>query len=96
MSPAKAEPPVEQVIDDSALVYTMRDLNQQTARIMDEIEKSGLPAVITRHGRFVAIISPLARGQVEARVLAEMPRETKTGSVKKKPAHLSGPVPPGA
>ena len=59
------------------LIYTMRDLNQQTARIMAEIEKSGRPAFITRHGRFVAIITPLA-GEVESRVLAEMARELGT------------------
>lgn len=61
--------------DDDALVFTMRDLNQQTARTMNEIEKTGQPAFITKHGRFVAIITPLASGQVESRVLAEMARE---------------------
>ena len=65
----------EQVSDDSALVYSMRDLNQQTARIMSEVEKTGTPAFITKHGRFVAVIRPLAHGQVESRVLAEMTRE---------------------
>lgn len=65
----------EQVSDDSALVYSMRDLNQQTARIMSEVEKTGKPAFITKHGRFVAVIRPLAHGQVESRVLAEMARE---------------------
>jgi antitoxin (DNA-binding transcriptional repressor) of toxin-antitoxin stability system len=64
-----------QVSEDDALVYTMRELNQQTARIMAEIEKSGKPAFITRHGRFVAFITPLAAGQVESRVLSEMARE---------------------
>jgi prevent-host-death family protein len=62
-------------VADDALVFTMRDLNQQTARIMNEIEKTGRPAFITKHGRFVAIITPLAPGQVESRVLAEMARE---------------------
>ena len=61
--------------DDEALVYTMRDLNQQTARIMNEVEETGKPAFITRHGHFVAIITPLIPGQVESRVLAEMARE---------------------
>ena len=61
--------------EDHALVYTMRDLNQQTARIMAEIEESGKPAFITRHGRFVAVVTPLAPGQVESRVLAEIARE---------------------
>jgi antitoxin (DNA-binding transcriptional repressor) of toxin-antitoxin stability system len=63
------------VSDDEALVYTMRDLNQQTARIMGEIEKTGKPAFITRHGRFIATITPLAPGEVESRVLTEMARE---------------------
>ena len=75
VSPVTAEPPTSKVEDDEALVYTMRDLNQQTARIMGEIEKTGKPAFITRHGRFVAIITPVTPGQVESRVLAEMARE---------------------
>ena len=66
--------------NDDALVYTMRDLNQQTARIMNEIEKTGQPAFITKHGRFVAIITPLAPGQVESRVLAGMAREIASRS----------------
>jgi prevent-host-death family protein len=73
--PAGTEPSVIPVGDDDALVFTMRDLNQQTARIMNEIEKTGKPAFITKHGRFVAMITPLAPGQVESRVLAEMARE---------------------
>ena len=66
---------LQQVDGEEALVYTMRDLNQQTARIMSEIERTGRTAFITRHGRFVATIVPLAQGQVESRVLAEMARE---------------------
>ena len=65
---------------DDALVFTMRDLNQQTARIMAEIEKSGKPAFITRHGRFVAVVTPLAPGQVESQVLAEFTAGTKEES----------------
>jgi len=60
---------------NEAPIYTLRDLNQQTARIMAEIEKSGMPTFITSNGRFVAIIMSLASGQVEARTLAEMARE---------------------
>jgi antitoxin (DNA-binding transcriptional repressor) of toxin-antitoxin stability system len=66
---------LQQVDGEEALVYTMRELNQQTARIMSEIESSGRTAFITRHGRFVATIVPLTPGQVESRVLAEMARE---------------------
>ena len=76
MSKAKANLPSLDGEDGSEpLVYTMRELNQQTARIMGEIEKTGKTAFITRHGRFVAIIEPLVPGEVESRVLAEMARE---------------------
>jgi hypothetical protein len=70
-----AEPPRAQGGSDEVLVYTMRALNQQTARIMSEIERTEKPAFITRHGRFVAMIRPLALGQAQSRVLAEMARE---------------------
>lgn len=53
----------------------MRDLNQQTSQIMSEIEKTGKTAFITKHGRFIATITPLKAGKVESRVLAEMARE---------------------
>ena len=78
VSPVSTEPALGQVNDDKALVFTMRELNQQTARIMGQIEKTGKPAFVTRHGRFVALIMPLASGQVESRVLAEMTRELVT------------------
>jgi prevent-host-death family protein len=65
----------EQVSDDDALVYTMRQLNQQTAQIMGEVEKTHKPAFITKHGQYIAVITPLTPGRVESRVLAEMTRE---------------------
>jgi prevent-host-death family protein len=58
--------------DNETLVYTMRELNQQTAKIMNEVEKTGKPAFITKHGRFVAVITPLDPGRFENRVLAQM------------------------
>ena len=75
MWPAGTGYPASRVDDDDPLVYTMRDLNQEPARIISEIETAGKPAFITRHGRFVAMITPLALGQVESQVLAEMARE---------------------
>jgi prevent-host-death family protein len=69
------QPGGQQASDDDALVYTMRDLNQQTARIMGEVEKTGKPAFITKHGRFVAVIRPLSSKQIQSRLLAEMTRE---------------------
>jgi hypothetical protein len=59
----------------------MRDLTRQAARIMAEIEQSGKPAFITRLGRFAAVITPLAPGQVESQVLAEMAREIAAARV---------------
>jgi prevent-host-death family protein len=72
---ARTQPPMVRASTRDALVYTMRELNQQTARIMSEIEKTGKPVLITRHGRFIALIQPLAPGQVESRVLTAMARE---------------------
>lgn len=54
-----------------AHVYSMRELNQHTARVLEEINTSGEPAAITKHGRFVALITPLADAQVESIVLRE-------------------------
>jgi prevent-host-death family protein len=54
-------------------VYTMTELNQQTARVLEEVNQSGWPAVITRHGRFVAMLTPLAAGQAESVALSRGP-----------------------
>ena len=61
--------------DANTLVYTMRDLNQDTARVMREIREAGRPAFITSYGRFIAVITPLEPGQVEQKALAAMARE---------------------
>ena len=50
---------------DKPDVYTMRQLNQRTASVINRvIEKNG-PALITRLGRFVAVIMPL---EAESRI----------------------------
>ena len=61
--------------DANSLVYTMRDLNQNTARVMNEIREAGKPAFITSYGRFIAMITPLTPGQVEQQALATIARE---------------------
>lgn len=61
--------------DNDTLVYSMRDFNQQTAHIMNEIARTGKSAYITKHGRFIAIVKPLTPGQIESRVLTKMARE---------------------
>jgi antitoxin (DNA-binding transcriptional repressor) of toxin-antitoxin stability system len=51
-------------------MYTMRELNQHTADVIKDINESGEPAFITRHGRFVALITPLANVPVESALLS--------------------------
>jgi prevent-host-death family protein len=51
-------------------VISMRELNQQTSAVIDEINKSGQPAVLTKHGRFVALITPLEE-RIESIVLVD-------------------------
>lgn len=58
---------------EAAQVYTMSELNQHTAQVLDEINQSKRPAVVTRHGRFVAMITPLAGVEVESVVLSQGP-----------------------
>ncbi len=53
-------------------IVTMRELSQRTAQVIDEINKNGKPVLLTRHGRFLAVITPLAPRQVESVVLAHL------------------------
>ncbi|GAB2947677.1 hypothetical protein ACFMQL_10015 [Nonomuraea fastidiosa] len=52
-------------------IYKMRDLNQRTAEVIQEINESGRPAIVTRHGRFVALISPLINKGLEGELIAK-------------------------
>jgi len=61
--------------DDEVLIYGVRELGRQAARIIGEIENSGKPAFITRYGRFVAALTPLAPRRVESQALPEMARQ---------------------
>src|SRR4051812_45969518 len=54
----------------NAKTYTMRELSQRTAQIIDEINKTERSAVITKHGHFVALIVPLENAEVERIVLS--------------------------
>ena len=53
-----------------AQAYTMRQLNQNTAGVIDEINASGRAAVVTKHGRLVAMITPLEGVKIESMVLS--------------------------
>jgi len=73
--PARTQPPMVRASSRDALVYTVLDLEQQSTRIISQVGETREPAFITRDGRFIAVIMPLAPGQVESRVLAEISRE---------------------
>jgi antitoxin (DNA-binding transcriptional repressor) of toxin-antitoxin stability system len=62
---------------DSAQLYTMRELNQRTADVIREINEAGKPALITRHGQFVALITPLANESVESAVIGAVLEHAK-------------------
>jgi prevent-host-death family protein len=53
--------------------YTMRELNQNTAQVIDEINDSGRPAMVTKHGRFIALITPMRDAAIEEMVLSHGP-----------------------
>jgi antitoxin (DNA-binding transcriptional repressor) of toxin-antitoxin stability system len=50
-------------------IYTMRQLNQQTADVLKEINRDGREAFVTRRGRFIAMIVPLIGKDIESRVI---------------------------
>lgn len=62
--------------DDAASwrVYTMRHLSAQTAKILDAVVARAVPALVSRHGRLVAMIRPLP-GLVEFELLREASSE---------------------
>ncbi|MFB8760692.1 hypothetical protein [Streptomyces nigra] len=53
-----------------AATYTMGDLNQRTADVIGEINKSGRPALITKYGRIVAAITPLEGARIESLLIS--------------------------
>jgi len=57
-----------------ARVISMRELNQRTSAVIDEVNGSGEPAVVTKHGQFVALITPLAGRRIESLVLGLDPK----------------------
>ena len=56
-------------------LVTMRELNQNTAAVIDAVNESGQPAVVTKHGRFVALLTPLAGQNLEGRLAARLLEE---------------------
>jgi antitoxin (DNA-binding transcriptional repressor) of toxin-antitoxin stability system len=62
--------------------HSMRFLNQKTAHVVQELNETGRPAAITRRGRFVALMIPLANADVESALLGAVLEQTGTaGSI---------------
>jgi antitoxin (DNA-binding transcriptional repressor) of toxin-antitoxin stability system len=57
----------------TARVVTMRELNQRTAAVLEEINQSGRPALVSKHGQYIAMITPLAKHSIESVVFANDP-----------------------
>lgn len=56
----------------SARIITVRELARDTSAVLREVNESGEPAVVTRHGKFVALIAPLAGVKLELAALELM------------------------
>ncbi len=72
MPPSDAHAPASPVEDDEPLVYTMRELNQQTSRVLEEIKKYERPGFITKRGRFEFMIVPLQPGEIESQMAQQI------------------------
>lgn len=75
MPPSDAQAPASPVEEDKPLVYTMRELNQQTSRVLDEIKKYERPGFITKHGRFEFVIVPLKAGEIESQMAQQIAKQ---------------------
>jgi len=59
----------------AARIVTVRELTRDTAAVLREINENNEPAIITRHGRFVALLTPLEGAKLEVRALQELSSE---------------------
>src|SRR5438034_2173786 len=56
-------------------VIAMRDLSRKTRQVVEEVRRTGKPAIVTQYGRpTVAVINVPGDGELEDLVLAHAPR----------------------
>jgi prevent-host-death family protein len=53
--------------------YGIRDLQRRPSEIVDRVDKTGRPALVTRRGRPAAVLMPLDEDALEDFVLANAP-----------------------
>ncbi len=51
----------------------VRDLQRNPGRVLDELERSGRPTFVTRHGQPTAVLLPIDSAALEDYVLANAP-----------------------
>ncbi|WP_369218168.1 type II toxin-antitoxin system prevent-host-death family antitoxin [Streptomyces flavofungini] len=51
---------------DNVRVVTMRQLSNGASDIVRQVNETNRPAVVTKHGRYVAVIQPLSNAEVES------------------------------
>lgn len=51
----------------------VRDLQRNPGRVLDELQRSGRPAFVTRHGQPAAVLLPVDADALEDYVLANAP-----------------------
>jgi len=52
---------------------SIRDLSRSASAVVDEVTRTGRPALVTKHGTLVAAVVPLSAEEVEDYVLANSP-----------------------
>ncbi len=53
---------------------SIRELSRNASGVVDEVAKSGRPAIVTKHGAPVAAVVPIDEGELEDMVLARAPQ----------------------
>src|SRR5579859_3705249 len=57
----------------SVSTFSIRDLARKASGVVEEVTRTGRPALVTKHGAPVAAVVPLDAGDVEDLVLARAP-----------------------
>lgn len=70
------------------LLVTMRELSEDTAGVLARVNEQNRPAVVTRHGRLVALVQPLFGRNVEGAAIAALLAEQEAAGCE--PADAAG------
>lgn len=64
----------------SARIITARELSRDTAAVLTEVNEKNEPAIVSRNGRFVALLMPLEGAKLELKALQRLSSELPSGS----------------